>query len=118
MLGLAGGRRATGGRVLRRIGFGLGVALAVLAAAALVAQLLSLLAQGRYVPLSLASIWHAADADSLVDLQAVVQDRLSPALWPPVVWLLQLPAWLVGGLPALALLLGGRGAQQRRGGFG
>ncbi len=101
---------------MRRIGFGLGVALAVVAAATLVAQLFSLLANGAYVPVSLGSIWYAAHANSLVGLQATVENRLSPALWPPVFWLLQLPAWLVSGLLALALLLAGRA--HRRGGFG
>ena len=42
---------------VRRFGYGLGLALAVLAAAALVAQLFSLLAHGGYVPVSLGSVW-------------------------------------------------------------
>ncbi len=98
---------------MRRIGFGLGMALAVIAAAALVAQLLSFLAQGAYLPISLGSIWSAADAGSLAGFEALVQDRLWPALWPAVAWVLRLPAWLVAGLLALPLLLGGR--RQRRG---
>jgi hypothetical protein len=98
---------------VRRIGFGFGAALAVVAAATLVAQLFSLLANGAYVPVSLGSIWYAAHANSLVGLQAAIENRVSPSLWPPVFWLLQLPAWLVAGLLALPLLLAGRGAKRR-----
>jgi hypothetical protein len=99
---------------VRRFGFGLGLALAVLAAAALVAQLFSLLAQGGYVPVSLGSIWYGLHPNSLVGLQALVENSLSPALWPPVFWLLQLPAWLVAGVLGAALLLACR---PRRRGF-
>lgn len=98
---------------MRRLGFGLGWVLAVAAAATAVAQLFSLVAEGGYVPVSLGSIWYAVDANSLVGFQALVEKRLSPALWPACLWLLQLPAWLVLGVPAALLLLLGR--RHRRG---
>lgn len=90
---------------MRRLGFGLGLLLALIAAVMLVAQLFSFLAQGVYVPVSSGSIWYAVHANSLVGFQALVEQRLSPALWPPILWLLQLPAWLVSGVLAALLLL-------------
>jgi hypothetical protein len=101
---------------VRRFGYGLGLALAVLAAAALVAQLFSLLAHGGYVPVSLGSVWYGVHANSLVGLQALIENRLAPAAWPPVFWLLQLPAWLVAGVLAAVLLLA-CGRRRGRGGF-
>jgi hypothetical protein len=98
---------------VRRFGFGLGLVLAVVAAACLVAQLLSLAAQGRYVPVSPGSIWYAVHANSLVGFQSLVEQRLWPALWPWLLALLQLPAWLVAGVPAALLLLACRPRPQR-----
>lgn len=98
---------------MRRVGFGLGIGLAVFAAATLVAQLFSYLAQGGYVPVSLAAIWDAIHADSLAGLRGLVEQRLAPALWPPLAWLLGLPAWLVLGVAAGLLLLACR--PRRRG---
>jgi hypothetical protein len=95
---------ATGNPRLRRFGFGLGLVLAVIAAATLVAQVFSLLAHGGYVPVSLGSVWYSAHANSLVGLQALVENRLSPRAWPAVFWLLQLPAWLVTGVAGAAML--------------
>lgn len=101
---------------MRLVGFGLGLVLALAAAATAIAQIFSLIATGGYTPVSPGSIWYAIHANSLVGLQALVENRLSPAFWPPIVWLLQLPAWLVLGIPAALLLLAGR--RHRRGGFG
>lgn len=95
--------------------FGLGLVLAVAAAATAVAQLFSLLAHGAYRPVSLGAIWYAFHANSLVGFQALIEKRLSPALWPAGLWVLQLPAWLVLGVLAALLLLAGR---RHRRGFG
>lgn len=100
---------------MRRIRLALGATLATLAAATLVAQLLSLLAHGAYVPLSLAAIWQAADADALERVRAAVEGGAAAPAWPSLAWLLRLPAWLVIGLMALPLLLAGR--RSRHGGF-
>ena len=101
---------------MRRFGFGLGLALAVVAAACLVAQLLSLAAHGgRYVPLSSGSIWHAVHANSLASFQGLVEQRLSPALWPWLLRILQLPAWLAASVPAALLLLACRSRAPQRG---
>ena len=88
-----------------RIGHALGMILAVAAAAALLAQLLSLMASGGYRPVALGSIWYSLHANSLVGFQALIEKGLSPSVWPPVAWLLQLPAWLVCGVLAAVLLL-------------
>lgn len=93
--------------------FALGTALAILAAATLVAQLLSLLAHGGYVPLSLAAIWQAVDAESLDQVRTTLEGGAAAQVWPPLAWLLRLPAWLVIGLLALPPLLAGR--RPRRG---
>lgn len=106
--------RIGGGAAVRRIGYATGAGLLLLAAAALVAQLLSLLAQGAYSPVALDSIWRQVHAGSLSGLQGFVEQSLSPRAWPPVRWLLGLPAWLVLGLAGgLLLLLATRG--RRRG---
>lgn len=105
------GSRRKGERV-RRIGFWLGATLGVIAAAALVAQLLSNLAVGGYLPVSMHAIWSVADPDSLAGVQRLAEDRLPTGAWPWIAWALRLPAWLVAGLLALPLLLRRR---QRRG---
>jgi hypothetical protein len=96
---------------VRRFGFGFGLALVVIAAATAVAQLFSLLAHGSYTPIALGSIWYSAHANSLVGFQALVEKQLWPALWPAILWLLQLPAWLVTGILGALLLV----ACRRRG---
>lgn len=88
---------------MRRAGFWLGLALAVIAAATLVAQAMAWLAGAGLV--SLGTLWARIDANSLVGLQALVEQLLSPSLWPPVLQLLLAPAWLVFGLLAGLLLV-------------
>lgn len=105
--------RIGGGAAVRRIGYATGAGLLLLAAAALVAQLLSLLAQGAYRPVALDSIWRQVHAGSLAGLQTFVEQRVSPGAWTPLQWLLGLPAWLVLGLVGGLLLLGGRGERRR-----
>jgi hypothetical protein len=96
---------------VRRFGFGLGLVLIVIAAAAAVAQLFSFLVQGAYAPIAIGAIWYNIHANSLVGFQALIENRLSPALWPAILWVLELPAWLVLGLAGALLLL----ACRRRG---
>ncbi len=71
---------------------------------AAVAALLALPAGGR----NIAEIWYAADANSLVGLQAFVEQRLDPDELDPTLYFdyvlpaLELPAWL-GAFVALCL---------------
>ena len=99
---------------MRRCGFALGLALATLAAAVAVAQLYSLLARGGYAPITLGTIWFHVHANSLVGFQALIEKSVSPTLWPPILWLLGLPAWLLLGAVGALLLLT---ARSRRRGF-
>jgi hypothetical protein len=96
---------------VKRVGFGVGLALMVVALATAVAQLFSLLAHGGYVPVALASIWGSVHAPSLERVQALVEQALAPAVWRILRWLLGLPAWLVTGLLGALLLV----ACRRRG---
>ena len=93
---------------MRRIGYGLGVALLFLAAAALVAQLFSLVANGAYRPVALGSIWYEVNANSLVGFQGVVERGVGPSAWTGAQWVLALPAWLVLGLLGALLYFGCR----------
>jgi hypothetical protein len=47
-------------------------------------------------------------------LQSLIENRISPSLWPPVRVLIALPAWLLLGALSVVLLLAGR---RRRHGF-
>ena len=89
---------------MRSFGYGLGIGLLVAGAAAAVAEFLTML-QGAPTTLSLGAIWFRIHANSLVGFQALIEQGLTPALWPPVQWLLTLPAWLVLAPPGLALVL-------------
>lgn len=102
---------------MRRLGYGIGFVLLLLAAATLVAQLFSFLAQGGYQPIALGSIWYEVHANSLVGFQALIEQRVSPAVWPPIQWLLGLPAWLVLGVLGAVLFFACRGAGGRGRGF-
>ena len=92
-----------------RVGYWPGLVLLVFAAATAVAQLLSLVTGAVAPPVTLGSLWAAVSANSLVGFQALVEQSLSPSLWPPILWLLLLPAWAPVGLLGLLLLLVGRG---------
>jgi hypothetical protein len=89
---------------MRSFGYGLGIGLLVAGAAAAVAEFLTML-QGAPSTLSLGAIWFRIHANSLVGFQALVEQGLTPALWPPIQWLLTLPAWLVLAPPGLVLVL-------------
>jgi hypothetical protein len=84
---------------MRRFGFWLGV---VLLACGALAGLYELATQDAQ---SLGSIWFRIHANSLVGLQALIEKRISPDVWPPIQALLIWPAWLVLMTPGLALVL-------------
>lgn len=100
---------------MRRIGFGLGVALLVAAASIAVAQLLALVAGTTTVPVSLATIWAGLSPGSLAGFQGMVERTAGTVVWTTLHWLLSLPAWLPFGLMGILLLLLGGG--RSRGGF-
>ena len=76
----------------------------VAGAAATVAELLTIL-QGAPATLSIGAIWYRIHANSLVGFQALIENGISPLLWPPIQWLLTLPTWLVLVPPGLLLVL-------------
>jgi hypothetical protein len=92
---------------MRQFGCWLGVGLLVAGAAVAVAELLTML-QGAASTLSIGAIWFRIHANSLVGFQALIEQGLTPLLWPPVQWLLTLPAWLVLAPPGLLLVSLGR----------
>ena len=89
---------------MRRFGYWLGVGLLVASAAAAVAELFTML-QGAPARLSIGAIWFRIHANSLVGFQALIEKQLSPVLWPPIQWLLTVPAWLVLVPPGVLLVL-------------
>ena len=89
---------------MRRFGYWLGVGLLVAGAAATVAELLTIL-QGAPATLSIGAIWFRIHANSLVGFQALIENGITPLLWPPIQWLLTLPTWLVLVPPGLLLVL-------------
>jgi len=99
---------------MRRAAFALGVAAAVAAVACAFAALLLGLVAGDPSAASVAGIWYRLHANSLVGLQSLIENRISPSLWPPIRLVVSLPAWLVLGAVAAVLLLAGR---RRRHGF-
>jgi hypothetical protein len=89
---------------MRTSGCWLGIGLLLVGAAVAVAELLARY-QGAPGTLSIGAIWFRIHANSLVGFQAVIENGLSPAIWPPIQWLLTLPAWLVLVPPGLLLIL-------------
>jgi hypothetical protein len=89
---------------MRKFGYWFGVGLLVAGGAVAVAELLTM-AQGARSTLSIGAIWFRIHANSLVGFQALIEKQLSPAVWPPIQWLLTLPAWLVLAPPGLLLVL-------------
>jgi hypothetical protein len=89
---------------MRRFGFWLG---AVVLACGAITGLFELVswARGAHATSSLGSIWFQIHANSLVGFQALIEQRISPMVWPPIQALLTWPAWLVLGVPGLALIL-------------
>ena len=89
---------------MRELGYWLGVGLLVAGAAVAVAELLTLL-QGAPSTLSIGAIWFRIHGNSLVGFQALIENRLTPLFWPPIQWLITLPAWIVLVPPGLVLVL-------------
>jgi hypothetical protein len=89
---------------MRKFGYWLGVGLLVAGGAVAVAEILTMV-QGARSTLSVGAIWFRIHANSLVGFQALIEKQLSPVLWPPIQWLLTLPAWLVLVPPGLLLVL-------------
>lgn len=51
-------------------------------------------------------IWFDIDNGSLNLVQAVIQRRVHPVLWDPIIlWILGLPGWVVLGAPGLLLTI-------------
>ncbi len=93
---------------MRQFGHSLGILLLILAAAAGVAQLLTIWVAGAYRPLSLGSVWYAIHANSLVGFQALIEKSVGSLVWMPIQFLLGLPAFLVLGVPGIVLFFGCR----------
>jgi hypothetical protein len=89
---------------MRKFGCWLGIGLLVAGAAAAVAELLAMLL-GAPATLSSGTIWYRIHANSLVGFQALIENGITPLIWPPIQWLLTLPAWLVLLPPGLLLML-------------
>jgi hypothetical protein len=89
---------------MRRFGYWLGAGLLVAGAAAALAELLAML-QGAPATLSIGAIWFRIHANSLVGFQALIEQGVTPLIWPPIQWLLTLPTWLVLVPPGLLLVL-------------
>jgi hypothetical protein len=89
---------------MRTCGYWLGAGLLVAGAAAAVAELLAML-QGAPATLSIGAIWFRIHANSLVGFQALIEQGVTPLIWPPIQWLLTLPTWLVLVPPGLLLVL-------------
>lgn len=88
---------------MRALFYVLGIILLVTAGACAVAELLHMTAGSGYQPVSLGSIWFNIHANSLVGFQALVEKQISPAVWSPIQFMLEWPAWLV--LAPLGLIL-------------
>jgi hypothetical protein len=93
---------------MRRIGFWIGIALVVFAAATAFAQLLSWVLGASAATVNIGSLWAGIHARSLFGFQGFVENRLSSTLWPSILWVLLLPAWVSLGVLGLLLLPLGR----------
>jgi hypothetical protein len=89
---------------MRRFGYFLGIALLIAGAAIGMAELLTVV-QGEASTLSLGEIWFRVHANSLVGFQALIEKSVSPALWPPILFVLQIPGWLLLIPPGLLLMI-------------
>jgi hypothetical protein len=87
---------------MKKLGCGIGLVLLVLAAASTLAPIVM---QGPHPPISLGWLWFQIDGNSLVGFQALIEKRVSPALWGPIQSVLTWPVWLSLGIPGLLLAL-------------
>lgn len=81
----------------------LGIILLLAAGGCAVAELLHMTAGTGYRPVSLGSIWFNIHGNSLVGFQALIEKQVSPAVWGPIQFILEIPAWLI--LAPLGLVL-------------
>src|SRR5918994_5482012 len=89
---------------MKKFGCGLGLVLLLLAAASALAEIV-MLARGAPSMISLGWLWFQIHGNSLVGFQALIEKSISPAVWPPIQYVLTLPAWLVLGIPGVLLAL-------------
>jgi hypothetical protein len=95
---------------MRKLGCGLGLVLLVLATAGALAPVVI---QGAHPTISLGWLWFQIDGNSLVGFQALIEKRVSPALWTPIQTVLIWPVWLALGIPGVALALACLGWRRR-----
>jgi len=85
---------------MRKLGCGLGLVLLALAVAGALAPIVM---QGAHPAISIGWLWFQIDGNSLVGFQALIEKRVSPALWTPIQTVLTWPVWLALGIPGLVL---------------
>lgn len=74
-----------------------------------------MLAANAFLFTSLAETWAAIHASSLAGLQHAVETGLHPAIWQSLLKpLLDLPGWLIFGLPGLVFAFAGSKRSPRR----
>ena len=88
---------------MRRFGYIAGIVLLLAGAAIALAELLTYV-QGARSSLSLGAIWFRIHANSLVGFQSLIENGLSPLIWPPIQFILAVPAWLLLVPPGLLLV--------------
>lgn len=96
---------------MKKFGYVLGVVLLVAGAAIAVAELLTML-QGAPSRLSVGAMWYRIHANSLVGFQGLIERGVSPVIWPPIQFVLTVPAWLLLILPGLVLVVLSRAASK------
>ena len=83
----------------------LATAFLVIAATAVSFELFELLRTSAWHPIMADQFWHNLHAESLDSIRIFVQREVHPALWDWVISpILQLPAWMVAGVPGLLLM--------------
>ena len=85
---------------MRTFGYWLGVALLIAGAAVATADYLY-----TSMSISLGWLWAQINANSLVGFQALIENRISPAVWPPILEVLLLPISLLLLPPGILLVI-------------
>ena len=70
-------------------------------------------ATGHFAATSAGKVWYEFSPGSLNLIQAVIERHIWRPLWPPVLWLLLRPVWLVVAAPGLILALWPRAPRRR-----